>query len=283
MKPSAVRERWQSHMESMRLRLARPDALLALAVLGLATGVLAGLVIVSFRLAVEGTQSSFLPGGLPEGYERLPLWARFLLPVAGGLVIGVVFHGFAKGVYTLGIARVMERLAFHQGYLTLRGFLLQFIGAAVAIVSGHSVGREGPHVFLGAAAASLLGQRLALPNNSIRTLVGCGTAAGIAASFNTPLAGVIFALEVVMMDYTLASFIPVILAAVSADTISILVFGADAAFRVPAVRLGTLAELPVVLLLGIAVGALAAAFVQLLKLTTVYSQRIPYVWRTSLA
>jgi hypothetical protein len=128
-----------------------------------------------------------------------------------------------------------------------------------------------------------MGQRLALPNNSIRTLVGCGTAAGIAASFNTPLAGVIFALEVVMMDYTLASFIPVILAAVSADTISIMVFGSDAAFRVPALKLSTLAELPVVLILGVAMGGLAAAFVHLLKATTLHSQRLPFVWRASLA
>ena len=89
----------------------------------------------------------------------------------------------------LGVTKVLERMAYHQGRMSWRSLFLQFTGAAVAIVSGHSVGREGPHVYLGAASGSLLGQHLTLPHNAIRTLVACGSAAGIAASFNTPLAG----------------------------------------------------------------------------------------------
>ncbi|MES9870142.1 MAG: chloride channel protein, partial [Sedimenticola sp.] len=177
-------------LDEMRLHLSRPDALIQLSLLGLVTGLLAGGVIVAFRLAVEGTQAGFMPGGIEENFEALPVWLRFLLPVAGGAFIGWFFYLRADGLHVLGVARVMERMAYHQGHLTLRGFVLQFVGAAVAIVSGHSVGREGPHIFLGAASGSLLGQYLTLPNNSIRTMVGCGTAAGIAASFNTPLAGV---------------------------------------------------------------------------------------------
>ena len=210
-------------LERLRIHLGRPDALLQLALLGLVSGLLAGLVIVAFRLAVEGMQSLMLPGGNAENFEQLELWQRLILPLLGGLAIGWIFLLWGKGNQMLGVARVMERMAYHQGYLNLRGFFLQFVGASIAIFSGHSVGREGPHIFLGAASGSLLGQYLALPNNSIRTLVGCGTAAGISASFNTPLAGVIFALEVVMMEYTLSSFIPVILAAVGANAVSILV------------------------------------------------------------
>mgnify|MGYP006226385417 CR=1 FL=1 len=186
--------------DRLRFHLSRSDALLLLSALGLLTGLLAGGVIVVFRLLVEGFQADMLPGQHPENYEGLPPLLRFLLPTLGGLIIGLVFMRFARGVYVLGIARVMERLVYHQGHLSMRSFLLQFFGAAVAIISGHSVGREGPHVFLGAASGSLLGQRISLPNHSIRTLVGCGTAAGISASFDTPLAGVIFALEVVMLS-----------------------------------------------------------------------------------
>ena len=95
------------------------------------------------------------------------------------------------------------------------------------------MGREGPSIHLGAATSSIIGRRLALPDNAIRTLVACGLAAGISASFNTPLAGVIFALEVVMMEYTLAGFLPVILAAVSATAVARAVFGAEAVFLRP--------------------------------------------------
>ncbi|MES9856544.1 MAG: chloride channel protein [Sedimenticola sp.] len=270
-------------MERLRLHLSRPDALIQLALLGLLTGLLAGGIIVLFRVAVEAAQRGLLPGSHAESFESLPMWARLLLPLLGGLTIGLVFTWRNKGFSVLGVAGVMERMAYHQGHLTLRAFLQQFFGAAVALISGHSVGREGPHIFLGAASASLLGQYLTLPNNSIRTLVGCGTAAGIAASFNTPLAGVIFALEVVMQEYTVASFIPVILAAVSATVVSVMVFGSAPAFTVPAMHLGSLSEIPLLILLGLAVGALASLFIHLLEKTAAYSEGISFWQRCSLA
>ncbi len=278
-----LRNQLAAQLQHVRLRLAHPDAQLQLAVLGLVTGLLAGAVIVLFRFGVEGAQALMLPGDHPENYEALAPWLRLLLPTLGGLAIGLLFLWAADGKYLLGVARIMERLAYHQGYLSLREFVLQFTGAALAIASGHSVGREGPHIFLGAASGSLLGQRLSLPNNAIRTLVACGTAAGISASFNTPLAGVIFALEVVMMEYSLASFVPVILAAVSADAVSILVLGSEPAFSVPRLQMGSLAEMPLVLLLGVLVGAVAAGFIQLLESVGAGSRDIAFWQRTTLA
>ena len=270
-------------LDANRLHLAHPDALVQLSLLGLMTGVLAGGVIVLFRVAVESTLAGILPGSLPENYEALPLWLRLLLPLLGGLIIGAIFHQATADERVLGVAKVMERMAYHQGHISLHSFLLQFVGAALAIISGHSVGREGPHVFLGGAAGSLLGQYLTLPNNSIRTMVGCGTAAAIAASFNTPLAGVIFALEVIMMEYSLASFIPVILAAVSANTISILVFENQPAMLVPELQLSSLGEMPLLILLGISAGAVSALFIQLLQLLTQWAQQYPFWQRTTLA
>lgn len=281
--PHPFHTAWTRFLDESRLHLSRPDALMRLSVLGLLTGLLAGAVIVVFRLLVEGTQSAMLPGGGADNFEALPLWARFALPFAGGIALALMFRFGANGLHLLGIARVLERMAYHQGHLNLRGLLLQFFGAAIALVSGHSVGREGPHVFLGAASGSLLGQGLTLPNNAIRTLVGCGTAAGIAASFNTPLAGVIFSLEVIMMEYTLVSFIPVILAAVSATTISVVVFGSDPAFRVPNLDLDPLLELPAVILLGLLVGSLSAGFTQMLKTTVSGTKNIAIWWKTIIA
>lgn len=256
-----INNRWQSWLDGARLRLARPDALIQLAVLGLMTGLLAGGVIVLFRLFVEGTQDWMLPGEGAENFEALPGWARLVLPLAAAVLLALMFRWFGGGIVMLGVARVMERMAYHQGRCTPRAFLLQFFGAAIAIIGGHSVGREGPHIFLGASSGSLLGQAFALPNNVTRTLVGCGTAAGIAASFNTPLAGVVFALEVVMMEYSVASFIPVILAAVSATTLSNQVFGDHPAFIVPSMQNASVTELGLVLMLALLAGACAAAFV----------------------
>ncbi len=274
---------WYERLDETRLHLSRPEALLVMSLFGLATGVAAGAVIIVFRLLVEGTQEVLLPGEGPENYEALGGWARFFLPILGGLLLAIMFRWFADGMYVLGVARVMERMAYHQGHLTLRGFLLQFAGAAIAIINGHSVGREGPHVFLGAATGSLLGQQFSLPNNAIRTLVGCGTAAGIGASFNTPLAGVAFALEVVMMEYSVANFIPIILAAVSATTLSNAVLGTHTAFSTPPAAIDGFAELGLVVVLGVIVGTVSAGFNQALESVAAATRRIAIWWRMLLA
>ncbi len=278
-----VKQTFNRWLEGLIFRLARPDALLYLAVFGLITGFLAGGVIVLFRLLVEKTQDYLLPGTGPENYEALPFLQQFLFPVIASVLMALLFYKFSRGIKVLGVARVMERVAYHQGYLTLRGFLIQFIGAAFAIIGGHSVGREGPHAYLGAGISSLFGQLFKLPNNSIRTLVASGAAAGIAASFNTPLAGVIFALEVIMMEYALNSFIPVMLAAVVATALSNAVLGGEPAFTMPDLPAISLHELPVVLVLGLVIGTFAALFNHILTYITSKTQRFDIWWRMLVA
>ncbi len=273
----------KSWIESLRFSLARPDALLQLALLGLITGLLAGGVIVIFRLVVEGAQEYLLPANNPDNYEALSTLLRVLFPIIASLLLALMFYKSAKGIRVLGIARVMERMEYHQGYLTVREFFLQFIGSGIAIIGGHSVGREGPHVHLGATSGSLFGQYLKLPNNSIRTLVASGAAAGIAASFNTPLAGVIFALEVIMVEYTLASFVPVMLASVSANALSVAILGNQPAFIIPDLDFTSFSELPILLVLGVVIGAVAAFFNHTLGFIASKSQGIEIWWRVILA
>ena len=280
---SHIFQRFHSKVDAHRLELSRQDALLQLSLLGLLTGIAAGLVISLFRWVIDQGQLALLPGSDMENYEALSVYWRIAIPAAGGLMIGAIFHLFSGGSNVVGIVHVMERLSYHQGYLTLRATILQFIGAALAIISGHSVGREGPAVHLGAASGSLLGQYLALPNNVIRTLVGCGTAAAISASFNTPLAGVIFALEVIMLDYTLASFTPIILAAVSADAVSIFFFGSESIIQSPAMVLNSLTELSIVLVLGLIIGITSSGFIATLQTTATRFSHLPFWVRTTLA
>lgn len=234
-----------------------------LALLGLLCGLLAGTVIILFRLFMEAAAGQILPAGNVEGFEQLPRAFRFALCIAGGLLVGLILHAVKPKTRSLGVVHVLERLDYHQGNLPLKNAVLQFIAAAISIVSGHSVGREGPSVHLGASSGSLLGRMLHVPNNSVRLLVGSGVAAAIAAAFNTPLAGVIFAMEVVIMEYTVIGFTPVIIAAVSATTLTRVVFGDDSAFTVPVFEMSSVYEIPLVALMGAVIGCVAALFIQL--------------------
>ncbi|WP_455201745.1 chloride channel protein [Kaarinaea lacus] len=270
-------------LEKLRVKLASAEALPLLVLLGIICGLFAGGIIVLLRLLIESLQVEFLPESDPENYEALSLWVRFLLPLAGALLIGAVFHLLYKGPVQVGVVHVLERLQYHQGNLPIRNFIAQFIGAAISIVSGHSVGREGPGVHLGAAGASFMGQWMALPNNTMRILVACGAAASIAASFNTPIAGVIFAMEVIIMEYTIAGFAPIIMSAVSATVLTQAVFGKEPIFTVQALKLSSLTELSFLLVMGLVIGALAALFIWVMRLTTNKTQKIAFFNRMILA
>lgn len=270
-------------LEKLRMQLASAEALLPLALLGMVSGVLIAALIVLFRFSIEHLQAGILPGGQAENYEALSMAMRLALPTLGGLLVGLLLQYLFADARQVGVVHVMERLSYHQGRLPWKNAIAQFIGAVLSIASGHSVGREGPGIHLGATSGSQLGRALRLPNNSIRTLTACGVAAAIAASFNTPIAGVIFAMEVVMMEYALRSFTPLIAASVSATAVTRLVYGPEPAFAVPALQMGSVLELPYVLLTGIAIGALAAGFIVLLKRFAALLPRAPLWSRTTLA
>ena len=257
--------------------MAYVDALPQLALLGIVSGLLSGLVIILFRWTVEIGAVTLFPMENSEGFESLaPQW-RLIIAIAGGLIVGLLLHFVSFSARQVGVIHVIERLNLHQGYLPFRNAAVQFVSAVLSIVCGHSVGREGPNIHLGATSGSLLGRKLGLPNNSVRTLVGCGVAAAIAAGFNTPLAGVIFAMEVVLMEYTIVGFVPIILAAVSATALTRVVFGEGVHFFVYAYQWSTLNEFFYVLGLGIVVGIVAAAFIRLTVWISSVSQNTP-IW-----
>ncbi|WP_163832414.1 chloride channel protein [Spartinivicinus ruber] len=264
----------QRLLQRFRHQLANVDALPQLAILGFAAGLFTGIVIVLFRAAVEFPLSLLLPFKDHENFEGIgPLW-RILLPCIGVVVLVLVFSRIATQHRKVGIAHVIERLGFHQGHLPWKNFTNQFIGGVITLMSGQSCGREGPAVHLGASGSSLIGQWLKLPNNSIRTLVGCGSAAAIAACFNTPMAGVIFAMEVIMMEYTIIGFTPVIIASVTAAVVSQAVYGAEPAFIVPQLQMGSLTELPLMITEAVVIGSLAAAFIWLVR----FFSRLKFSW-----
>ena len=252
-------------IERIRQYFILDDSQLKLYLLAVVTGLLAGGVIVLFRLTITTTQLHLIPSGEIEGFSSLP-WTWILgLPVLSGLLIGLIFGRLSSEERSIGVVHIIERLSYHEGRLPWRNAVLQFFGSALALISGHSVGREGPSVHLGAASGSILGANLDLPNNSVRVLVAAGSAAAIAASFNTPIAGVIFAMEVIMMEYHIATFIPIILASVSGTVINRLVFGEEHFFGQLAAEMHSLWEIPYIIFLGILLGFIATFFIHCLK------------------
>ncbi|MCB1646463.1 MAG: chloride channel protein [Pseudomonadales bacterium] len=258
-------------MRGFRRKLASIDAVPQFAILGVISGIVTGVVILAFRTLIEIPLGFVLTEGF-ENFEGLSREYYLIVPVAGSLVLALIVRLMKPEHVRVGPVHVLERLARFQGYMPWQNAAHQFFSGIIALASGQSGGREGPAIHLGAAGSSLLGQRLKLPNNSIRILVGCGAAAAISASFNTPMAAVIFSMEVIIMEYTIAGFIPVILAAVTATLINQIVYGNETAFLVPLeVNMRTLWDIPFLLLEGVVIGMLAAAFIWLVKFFYRYS------------
>lgn len=244
-----------------------PAAWIRLTFLGILTGLLAALVVLAFRGAIDLGQQQLLPAGGGDGYEVLPPWARLALPITTGLVLGLAFDLLPRPWREVGVAHVLKRLlAPGRERLPLRNMLVQFAGAVVAIVGGHSVDREGPAVHLGAGSASLVGQRLGLDADDERTLIAAGAAAAIAAAFDTPLAGVIFSIEVLRIRYQVSRFLPVIIAAVFAAMATHALALDDPGFPVVPEYPGSEWEVFAMLFLGGGIGLLAVGFSQLAAL-----------------
>ncbi|MFK7913715.1 MAG: chloride channel protein [Pseudomonadales bacterium] len=252
-------------LDFFRGKLAGVDALPQLALLATVTGLITGCVILVFRYLIEQGFAGLFMDGNYEAFEQLPELRRLAMALSGALIIGLLMNRLRPRDRRVGVVHVMERLSRHQGYMPFKNTLIQFFGGVLALASGQSGGREGPSIHLGAAAASALGQTFQLPNNSLRTLIACGTAAAIASSFNTPMAGVIFAMEVVMMEYTITSFIPVIIAAVTSTLLTHSVMGSEPAFTIAPLHMESLLETPFIVFAGMVIGTVAAGYIALVQ------------------
>ncbi|MFL0796065.1 MAG: chloride channel protein [Cellvibrionaceae bacterium] len=265
-----LQQKSQQQLDQYRHSLASVDALPQLALLGFLCGLVTSGLLVLFRWCSEEPLWWWFGKGGADFEQLPPLW-RFLLPTIGGVLIGLWLTSRKPEHRSSGPAHLLERMNSFQGHIPFQNMVTQFVGATLSLLSGQSIGREGPAVYLGGSAGSLMSGKLRLPNNSRQTLIGCGVAAAIAAAFNTPLAGVIFAMEVILMEYTIAGFIPVIIAAVTGTTISRLVFGTESTFAVPTLgSFNSLEEIPFIVFAGIVVGICGTIH---MRLTTLLSAR----------
>jgi CIC family chloride channel protein len=273
---------WGSqHWQRFRLSLHKVDALPQLTFVGIIIGLVAGGLVVGFRLLIDSTLYRLLPIHI-ENFEALSPLHAFLFPLVGATSLAIIFYYIPKKHNDLSVGYVLERFHNYQGNIPLVNVLLQFFTSAISLISGQSVGREGPAVYLGAGIASALGRWCRLPHNSLRTLIGCGVAAAIAASFNTPIAGVIFAMEVVLMSYSIVGFIPIMMASVCGALITRIVFGEDMLFTFSGFAMHGLWELSLMVAVGFIIGIVATIYMRL-QLAFMRFSHFPVVIKIMLA
>jgi CIC family chloride channel protein len=226
-------------------------------VLALVIGALTGLAVVAFILLTERMGMRLYPvGGAP--------WRRLLFPVVGSLGIGYLLSRYFPNARGSGVPQTKAALFARGGRITLRTVLGKFFCTSATLASGIPLGREGPSVQVGAGIGSVLGRFLGLPTEQVKKLIPVGAAAAIAAAFNTPLAAVLFSLEEITGDLYAPVMGAVVLASATAWMVLRVSLGNHPLFKVPQYQLVHPAEFAVYAVLGVAGGAVSAAFTRLL-------------------
>jgi CIC family chloride channel protein len=256
----------QSSQKNAILKILRSNEHATMTVLAVIVGLTGGLGAVGFRHLIDFFQSiSYGAGGnLLVLVQAIPWYLKVWVPAAGGLVVGPLVYFLAREAKGHGVPEVMEAVALRSGIIRKRIVVIKSLASAICIGTGGSVGREGPIVQIGSAIGSSIGQLLRVSADRIRTLVGCGAAAGIAATFNAPIAGSMFALEVVLGDFGLATFSPIVISSVVATAVSRYFLGDAPAFIVPAYELISAWELPLYVILGLFCAMVAVTFTTVL-------------------
>ncbi len=188
----------------------------------------------------------------------------FLIPAVGGLLVGPITYRLAKEVKGHGVPEVMQAVALRGGIIKPMVVVAKSIASSICIGSGGSAGREGPIVQIGSALGSAVGQFFKMSGERVRVLVGCGAAAGISATFNAPIAGVLFALEVILGDFTIQAFSPVIISSFVSSVIARAFLGNHPAFVVPLYDLKSIYEIPLYMVLGLLAGGVSVLFIKTL-------------------
>jgi len=240
-----------------------------MAVLAALVGLAGGFGAIGFRYLIDFFQSITYgaPGNLLEAVPLNPWYYRIWFPALGGLIVGPLVYFLAREAKGHGVPEVMEAVALKSGIIRKRIVVVKTLASAISIGTGGSVGREGPIVQIGSAIGSSIGQMLRVSADRIRTLVGCGAAAGIAATFNAPIAGSMFALEIILGDFGIATFSPIVISSVVATAVSRHFLGNTPAFIVPAYHLLSPWELPLYATLGLFCAVVSVTFTRFLYRT----------------
>jgi CIC family chloride channel protein len=265
----------------------RRVSLLVLCGLAVVVGVMTGFGAVALRWLIgffhnvfyNGTFSIWYDANISEGPSRFGNWV-LLSPVLGGLVVVFLVQRFAPEAKGHGVPEVMDSVFYKRGNIRGQVALIKSLASALSIGSGAAVGREGPIIQIGAALGSAFSQLIKLSTSQKITLLSAGAGAGIAATFNTPLGGVLFALEILLPEVSNRTFLPVVVATGAATAIGRMLIGPDPAFIVPAIQTSLspsigLEEAISFVLLGILCGVASWALIRLLVIMEDWFPKLP--------
>ena len=235
--------------------------------IALLIGIAAGFAALFFRKGIEGLQAWAYGTddvqNLHTFISGLEWYWVVALPMIGGLVVGLILHNFTRDGRARSVADVIQGAALHEGRVETRAGLASALASMITLGTGGSSGREGPVVHLAAVISTWVSRRINADGITGRDLLGCAVAAAVSASFNAPIAGALFALEVVLRHFAVHAFAPIVIASVAGTVINRLEFGGVTEFVLPSYGdLQFYVELPAFLLLGLTCGAIAVALMR---------------------
>jgi CIC family chloride channel protein len=276
---AAIKQNWQRALR-IREHFQYREEVFHL-VMAASVGIIGGFVNLLFYLCIESVKRFAFrfvlrdPGDLGEMAELLEWWQRILVPTLGGLAAGLVLYWGLRLIGQLGSTNLLEVVVAGDGRLRFRQALVRSISSLLSIGTGASIGREGPITQITATLASKLGQFAKWQPYRLRLLVACGASAGIAAAYNAPIAGAVFAAQIVLGNFSMNLFAPLIVASVAATVVSRTFFGIEPWYKVPVYEFSQLGQLPWFLLLGVLSGALGAMFLKMLRQSESLINRVP--------
>lgn len=235
--------------------------------IALAVGIAAGFAALLFRKGIEALQA-FLYGTddllhLHSFASSLPWYLVLVIPIVGGLLTGIILHLFTKDATVRSVADVIEGAALRDGQVGTKSGLASALASMITLSSGGSTGREGPVVHLAAVISTKVSRWIKADGITGRDLLGCAVAAAVSASFNAPIAGALFALEVVLRHFAVHAFAPIVIASVAGTVIGRLEFGNVAQFELSQTNvLAFYQELPAFLILGLICGLVAVVLMR---------------------
>ena len=267
-----------------RARMTEHTFLIIIAII---IGVMGGFSAIGIRALIKFISSISFHGTATvlQNIMNTPWYWILIVPVLGGLIVGPIIYFLAPEAKGHGVPEVMQAILLRGGTIRPRVAFIKAIASAISIGTGGSVGREGPIIQIGSSIGSMVGQFLRVPSKRLKTLVGCGSAAGIAAAFNAPIAGALFAVEIILMDFTVAQFSPIVISSVMATVISHSFEGDFAAFIVPRYQLASPYEIFLYFILGALCGLAAFLFIKLLYMFEDFFDnrlKIPEYWNPAI-
>ncbi|HHN82124.1 MAG TPA: chloride channel protein [Methanomicrobia archaeon] len=238
-------------------------------VLPVIVGALSGLGAVVFRQLISFVQNLFFKGTFAFSYDEAihvidPAYLVIIVPVVGFAIVGILVFKGAPETQGHGVPEVLTSVYINKGRIRARVAAIKTVASALTIGSGGSSGREGPIVQIGASIGSVLGQRLNLTAVETTTLLGCGAAAGIASTFNAPLGGILFAIELILPEFSVRTMVPLALSTSTGTYLSRFFLGNEPAFRLPEYALNSGYELILYILLGVFIGIGAIIYIHVL-------------------